>query len=461
MRVPGLERILGIEVYSTRSLGIGGAIKRNVEDFVVEEALVDGSKAHVFESEGDVGGMVLDSSLSAGRYLLCVLVKRNWDTFIVLARIARQLGLRSGQVQIAGIKDAKAVTAQYVTLEDVSVEAVRKFGLKDVELRPIGYLRMALSTYYLLGNGFRVAVRGVRRSRAAVEERVRKTMDAIGLMGGVPNFFGHQRFGTVRPITHLVGKEVVHGNVRKAVMLFLAKPSAYEHPNSRLARQGLRDSLDFRRALADFPEQLRYERMLLKRLAEDSSDFEAAFRVLPARLRVLFVEAYQSYLFNRFLSGRIQRGLSLGVAEVGDFVVSVERSGLPMSGLFKVVSIENLAEINRAISVGKMRVAIPLVGYGRGVSQGVQGEIEHKIMEEEGVVPRDFRVGSLPDLSSKGGLRAVVAPVRDFSFSVGEDDGAEGSRRRVSVDFSLYRGAYATVVLREIMKSRRPVEAGF
>ena len=461
MRVPGLERILGIEVYSTRSLGIGGAIKRSVEDFVVEEALVDGSKARVFGSGGDVGGMVLGSSLSEGRYLLCVLVKRNWDTFIVLARIARQLGLRSGQVQIAGIKDAKAVTAQYVTFEDVSVEAVRKFGLKDVELRPIGYLRMALSAYYLLGNGFRVAVRGVRRSRAVVEERVRKTMDEIGLLGGVPNFFGHQRFGTVRPITHLVGKEVVHGNVRKAVMLFLAKPSVYEHPESRLVRQGLRDSLDFERALADFPEQLRYERMLLKRLAEDSGDFEAAFSVLPARLRVLFVEAYQSCLFNRFLSGRIRRGLSLGVAEVGDFVVSVERSGLPMSGLFKVVSIENLAEINRAISVGKMRVAIPLVGYGRGVSQGVQGEIERKIMEDEGVVPGDFRVGSLPDLSSKGGLRAVVAPVKDFSFSVGDDDDAGSSGLRVSVDFSLYRGAYATVVLREIMKSSRPVDAGF
>ncbi len=458
MRVPVLERILGIEVDSTRSLGIGGVIKRGVEDFVVEEALVDGSKARVFGSGGDVGGMVLGSSLSAGRYLLCVLVKRNWDTLIVLARIARQLGLRSGQVQIAGIKDAKAVTAQYVTLEDVSADDVRTFGLKDVELRPIGYLRMALSAYYLLGNGFRVVVRGVRRSRAVVEERVRKTMDEVGLMGGVPNFFGHQRFGTVRPITHLVGKEVVKGDVREAVMLFLARPSVYEHPESRLARQGLRDSLDFKKALADFPVQLRYERMLLKRLAGDSGDFEAAFRVLPLRLRVLFVEAYQSYLFNRFLSGRIRRGLSLGVAEVGDFVVSVERSGLPLSGLFRVVSVENRAEVNRAVSVGRMRVAIPLVGYGQRVSQGVQGDVERKILEEEGVVPGDFRVGSMPDLSLKGGLRAVVAPVKDFSFSVSSD---EDSAWRVDLGFSLFRGCYATVVLREIMKSSRPVEAGF
>ena len=456
-----LERVLGIEVYSTRSVGIGGAIKRGVEDFVVEEILVDGSKASVDVSEGDVGRMVLGSSLSDGRYLLCMLVKRNWDTFIVLGKIVGQLGLRSGQVQIAGIKDAKAVTAQYVTLEDVSSEAVRKFGLRDVELRPIGYLRMALSTYYLLGNCFRVAVRDVRHSSAVVEDRVRKAMDEVGSMGGVANFFGHQRFGTVRPITHLVGKAVVRGSLRKAAMLFLAKPSLYEHPKSRLAREELRESLDFKKALVDFPGQLRYERLMLGRLAVDSNDFEGAFRVLPVRLRGLFVEAYQSYLFNRFLSGRVKNGLGLNVAEVGDFAVSVDRSGLPMSRLFKVASRENLGEINRAIGVGRMRVAVPLVGYGQGVGQGVQGDVERAILEEEGVAPRDFRVGCLPDLSSRGELRAIVAPVKDFSFSVGDDDRAEGSRRRVSFGFSLYRGVYATVVLREIMKSSRPVEAGF
>jgi len=456
-----LERVLGIEAYSTRSRGVGGAIKHFVEDFMVEEILVDGSKACVDRSEGDVGRMVLGSSLSGGRFLLCMLVKRNWDTFIVLGKIAGQIGLRSGQVQIAGIKDAKAVTSQFITLEDISAEAVGKFGLKDVELRPIGYLRMALSTFYLLGNSFRVEVRGVRHSSGVVEDRVRKTMEEIGSMGGVANFFGHQRFGTVRPITHLVGKAVVMGNLRKAAMLFLAKPSRYEHPKSRLAREELRESLDFKKALVDFPGQLRYERLMLGRLAEDSDDFEGAFRMLPARLRGLFVEAYQSYLFNRFLSGRINDGLALNVAEVEDFVVSVDRSGLPMSRLFRVVSRENLGEINWAIGVGRMRVALPLVGYGQGVGQSVQGDIEREVLEKESVAPRDFRVGCLPDSSSRGELRAIVTPVKDFSFSVDDDDCAEGSRRRVSLGFSLYRGAYATVVLREIMKCSRPVEAGF
>jgi len=459
--VSRLEQSVGLEVYLTRSQGVGGVIKRDVEDFVVEEVLVDGSKARVQRSEGGVGGVALGSSLLKSRYLLCVLVKRNWDTLIALGKVVGQLGLRSGQVQIAGIKDAKAVTAQYVTVEDVSVEAVQRLDLKDIELRSFGYLRMALSTYYLLGNDFRVVVRGIRYSRRVIEDRVRKIMDEVGSVGGVANFFGHQRFGTVRPVTHLVGKHLVRGRVKEAAMLFLAEPSRLEHPGSRLAREGLRDSLDFEGALVDFPRQLRFERLMLKRLVEVPGDFAGAFMVLPGRLRGLFVEAYQSFLFNRFLSGRIRRGLVLNVAEVGDFVVSVERSGLPLSGLFKVVSVENLAEVNRAIGAGRMRVAIPLVGYGQGLSKGVQGDVEREILEEEGVVPGDFRVRCLPEVSSRGRLRAVVSPVKDFSFRVDEDDGAMGSRRRLMLGFSLFRGSYATVVLREIMKSPRPVEAGF
>ena len=416
MLVSRLERSVGLEVYLTRSRGVGGVIKRDVGDFVVEEVLVDGSKARVQGSESGVGGMVLGSSLLKSRYLLCVLVKRNWDTLIAVGKVAGQLGLRSGQVQIAGIKDAKAVTAQFVTLEDVSLEAVQKLGLKDIELRPIGYLRTALSTYYLLGNDFRVVVRGIRYSRRVIEDRVRKTLDEVGSVGGVANFFGHQRFGTVRPVTHLVGKELVRGRVKEAAMLFLAEPSPLEHPGSRVAREGLRDSLDFEGALAGFPRQLRYERLMLERLVEVPGDFAGAFMVLPSRLRCLFVEAFQSFLFNRFLSVRLKRGRGLGVAEVGDFVVSVERSGVPLYGLFKVVSVENVGEVNRAIASGRMRVAIPLVGYGQGLSQGVQGDIEREVLEEEGVVPGDFRVRCFPELGSRGQLRAVVAPVRGFFF---------------------------------------------
>ena len=45
--MPSLDKQLGIEVYGTKSLGIGGVIREEIDDFVVEEVLVDGSKAQI------------------------------------------------------------------------------------------------------------------------------------------------------------------------------------------------------------------------------------------------------------------------------------------------------------------------------------------------------------------------------------------------------------------------------
>ena len=461
MLVPRVERILGIEVYATRSLGIGGLIRQGVEDFVVEEILVDGSKAQVNKLNGDAGKSVLGSSAIENRYLLCVLVKRNWDMFIALANIAHQLGISPTQIQIAGIKDAKAITAQHITIEDVSMKEVQNLALKDMEVRPMGYLRTELSSYYLLGNNFHIAINEIRHSETTIGRRFTKIVEEIDTLGGIPNFFGHQRFGTARPITHLVGKAIVKGSLEQAAMLFLAKPSPYEHPMSREARRELRRTRDFKKALGGFPKQLRYERLMLESLAEKPNDFAAAFKRLPARLRELFVQAYQSYLFNRFLSGRIKKGLSLNVADVGDYVVSVERSGLPMLAMWKVVNRENLAEINKAIRDGRMRLAIPLIGYRQHMSEGVQGDIEHEVLQEEGISPQDFRVGVLPEISSKGELRGIIAPVKGLAYNYVSTGDAESLGSGVNLDFMLFRGSYATVVLREFMKVRKPIEAGF
>lgn len=461
MLVPRLEKNLGIEVYATRSPGVGGVIRRNVEDFVVEEMLVDGSEAHVNKLGSDVGKSVLGSSPAKKGHLLCVLVKRNWDTFIALMEVARRLGISSSRIQIAGIKDAKAVTAQYVSIEDVSVEEVQKLDLKDIEVRPVGYLRSSLSAFYLLGNDFHVTIRGVRRSEMTVRRRFRKIVEEMDALGGVPNFFGHQRFGTSRPITHLVGRAIVKGRLEEAVMLFLAKPSVYEHPVSRRARLELGETRDFRKALQDFPRQLRYERLMLEGLVEKPGDFVGAFKRLPARLRGLFVQAYASYLFNRFLSGRVKRGVPLNVAEVGDFVVGVERCGVSVSAVWKMVGVENRGDVNGALRDGRMRLAVPLIGYRQRPSEGVEGDFERAVLEEEDVSPQDFRVGALPEMSSKGELRSVVAPVRGFSCKYASGGGVGSLGGGVDLGFMLYRGSYATVVLREFMKVRKPVEAGF
>jgi tRNA pseudouridine13 synthase len=459
--VPKLEKLIGVETYVARSLGIGGTIRSNIEDFTVEEVLVDGSKAEADPSGSYVERRVLGSSPEPNQYLLCVLVKRNWDTFSAVKAVADQLGIGARQVHIAGIKDAKALTAQHFTVENVSVRDIDKVHVKDIIVRPIGYTRNRLSSFYLLGNHFQITIRAIRHSRSTIKGRTARVVRELEMLGGVLNFFGHQRFGTTRPITHLVGKAIIQGNLRKAAILFLAKPSPHEHPASRQAREKLQTSLGFKRALEGFPRQLRYERLMLKHLAETSEDFVGAFRRLPPKLMELFPQAYQSYLFNRFLSKRIENGLPLNKAVVGDYVVNVQRSGLPMLAMYRMTNAKTLAEFNKAIQDGKMRLAMPLVGYKQHLSQDAQGEIEEQILCEERIRPENFRIPIMPEISLRGELRTALTPLNDFSLEEISTDSNGSSNYKVKVSFTLHRSSYATIVLRELMKPRNPIKAGF
>jgi tRNA pseudouridine13 synthase len=458
VRVSRLEKSIGIEVYATSSPGIGGRIRHSCEDFIVEEILVDGSKAKVVASNVPIK---IYEQPPVGRYLLCILIKRNWDNFQALEAIAAQLSISPQKIHIAGIKDAKAVTAQHITIRDVKPKDIKKVNIKDIEIIPVGFFKTKLSPYYLLGNAFKISIRALSHAKSVIQHRMEKVVEEIEKLGGIPNFFGHQRFGTIRPITHLVGKAIIKGDFRKAAMIFLAKPYPFEHPEPRTARGELRHSQDFKKALKTFPRSLYYERLMLEHLAEKPDDFKGAFRRLPIKLRILFSQAYQAYLFNKFLSRRIALGHPLNKAEVGDYVVKVESTGLPSQRLHEIASIEKLSEINKAIASGKMRLAMPLVGFRQRLSEGVQGEIEKQILDEEGVKTENFKVKGMPELSLKGGLRTVLTPLKDFKIEEISKDPVNPHKNVVKLSFTLYRGSYATVFLREIMKPRNPINAGF
>lgn len=453
MRIPRLERKLGIEVYASQSLGIGGRIRGFPEDFVVEEVLLDGSKAEFQPAE-------TPQPLGKGRYLVCVLAKRDWDTLLAVKNVARRMGISHRRVQIAGMKDTKALTAQHISIRGVTPERVSRVKIKDIALYPLRFSDEGLYSHLLLGNQFRILIRAISHSSSVIEERAKNVQEELYGLGGFPNFFGHQRFGTVRPITHLVGRSIVQDDLEKAALIFLAQPSLHEHPESREARQRLLDTQDFEEALHHFPRYLRYERLMLAHLTKQPKDFAGAFRTLPLKLRRLFVQAYQSFLFNKFLSRRMKRGVGLNEAQVGDYVVHVDSHGLPTTKSAQATS-QSLSGVEKALREGRMRVAVPLVGFKQQPSDGVQGEMERGVLEAEKVAPRTFYVLSMPETSAKGGLRTVLAPITDLSVEEPSRDSAGPRKRKMELCFALHRGSYATVLLREFMKPRDLIRAGF
>jgi len=91
----------------------------------------------------------------------------------------------------------------------------------------------------------------------------------------------------------------------------------------------------------------------------------------------------------------------------------------------------------------------------------LQGEVEREILKSEKAAPSDFHVEHMPEVSAPGGLRTALTPIVSFSVEGPIRDEANPSKRTLCLNFMLLRGSYATVLLREFMKPRDPIKAGF
>ena len=454
MKVPELEKEIGIEAYVTSSLGIGGKIRNLLDDFVVEELLIDGSLA-------EVSPQINDWELTgAGNYLICVMVKRRWDTFLAVREVAKRLRISQKRIRFAGIKDTKALTAQHISLQNVAPNKVLNLEIKDIKLYPKRFSRERMYSQLIKGNRFHITIRNIEQPVSVVEKRTKSVQEEIESIGGVPNFFGHQRFGTIRPNTHQVGKYLARGDTRKAALAFLAEPSINEHPDAREARQNLQETLNFKESYENFPRFLRYERFMLRHLTEYPTDFVGAFRKLPRRLRKLFVQSYQSYLFNLFLSERIRRNIPLDKPQIGDYVINLDEYGLPTEDYDQTNS-SNIKKIEKLVKEGKMCTAAPLVGLTQPPSEGVQGEIEKEILEAENVTQEIFKISFMPEATAEGRVRAMLNPAWNLVLEEISEDKENEGKQFMKLGFSLNRGSYATVLLREFMKPQDLILAGY
>lgn len=180
---------------------------------------------------------------------------------------------------------------------------------------------------------------------------------------------------------------------------------------------------------------------MLNHLVSNPGDHAGALRVLPENLRRMFVHAYQSYLFNRMLSARLQRCLSFEPVE-GD-IVCFSRNGMPDVSRTEKVTAEKIEAVRRLFERRRAFVTLPLIGYETELADGEQGEIERQILESEGIFRESFSVDLFPDLGSRGARRPALLQV---------DPRIDLDDESVCIQFSLPPGSYATVLLREYMK---------
>ena len=192
------------------------------------------------------------------------------------------------------------------------------------------------------------------------------------------------------------------------------------------------------------PDGMSYEKTMAQALA-GGEDWKGAISALPSNLQMMFVHAYQSYLFNEMLSERMSRGLPLDAPVEGDVVIPLAADGTPEHEAPVVTTSRNIDLVKRQVKLGRAFVTAALYGSENVLAEGEPGEIERSIAERNDLKPEDFVIPGLSKCSSKGGRREILCPVKDLQASFGDDS--------YTLSFSLPKGNYATCLMREFMKS--------
>lgn len=373
-------------------------VKETLEDFVVEEVLT------VTHKKDDC--------------VVFTLEKINWSTMRIVKVLARMLGISQKRVGYAGLKDKRAITRQKMSISGVTVEQLEtvKSRMPRIEIYDIEKGdRIRLGSHR--GNSFDILVRDAVLTSDTLEK----------VSQGFPNYFGVQRFGDVRPITHEVGRELIKGNLEKAALIFLAKPHKKERHYA--VRKELWETRDFEKAKREFPLSLRYELAMLNQIHRGAKE---AFKALPRRLNTLFVHAYQAHLFNEIVKTRCEQ-VPATVVEPGDVVMNW------IDGK-KVVTIAGEHNLERIAKEG-LCAAAPIVGYKTGV-KGRMKDITESVLVEEGIKREDFKMKEFPFFSSRGTYREILGKASEFSCEI-ENEG-------VRLRFFLPKGQYATVFVEEL-----------
>ncbi len=294
-----LDVSVGMLVYAAPEVYVPGVIHRKGPDtFLVKEVYLTGEDA-------DPASCVDEAPTCSRRetpiYVLC---KSGIPTQEAVEAIRTSLPFVKS-VGYAGLKDADATACQFMSLRCVG-EARLPPRLEGKSFTACftgkyGWLRRG----DLLGNRFSVLLEG----------RV-EGLGNVSLATMYPNFFGYQRFGTRRPVTHLIGKALVEGRCWDALELMAGTPMEGESMMARRARQAFMEGR-YAEAARTYPRSLSLEKRVASALARGASCDEVIERVIRRWEKALFIEALQSYLFNLALSRMvIERGSLKDVARV-------------------------------------------------------------------------------------------------------------------------------------------------
>ncbi|MEM0264542.1 MAG: tRNA pseudouridine(13) synthase TruD [Candidatus Methanomethylicia archaeon] len=418
----GREKLIGLKYYSTpNDISISDFNIENIEDFIVQEVLRGWLTLPINEKHG-----VFLPVSCRGNYVRAILVKKGIDTLTAIHTISKIVNIPLDEIQFLGLKDAKGITSQLISLK-----YTKKLGkLKTSNINIVcSYESCApVSTQELWGNKFTITLRK-RKKEGENDENFLKNMIKLQKListNALISYFGYQRFGILPPLNHIIGKYILKREYHDAIKIILSDKNISNVNN------------DYR---------LIYEKEIIDLMNKFKKDYLCVFKNIPKIIVKIFLQSYQSFLFNKMINKRIELGLPLDQAVIGD-IVGYSEATIYRDDDIIVVTNSNFDKINRLVKQGQLSILYPLLGYlteKRKMPSGEAYEPIAKVIEEEEICPDDFLFNDIPEISLAGYYRPLTFRVYNFLWHLTKSSD-------IKCSFLLKRGFYATIVLRELIK---------
>jgi len=348
------------------------------------------------------------------RFYYFILTKTNYTVNSAIEQICRTFKIQIRDVHFAGTKDRHAVTTQLISLR-----RLRKTWKEDVEYFNNKFLEMNLEFVDMFpsrlnlgdntGNAFNIVVRDV------TAEEIKAARGKLNLIkeNGVPNYFDSQRFGYAGN-NHIVGKHLIKAEFKEAFFeIILSAPVNAKRDQKEFVKyvienkEKIIEENDWEKVKELCPYWLRNETRMIEYVMQYKNDFLGAISLIPKKIRTMYVNAYQSYIFN-------------------ETIKFLKREG-------KFVITETL----------------PLVSAETDFNT-FWGEFVLELMNKDGIKPEDLKLASSPTLRPREVLRGVKNSISNLVIGEGVDDDLNSGKMKVVVSFELGRGSYATNVVTEL-----------
>jgi len=421
------------------------------------------------------------------RFAIYELAKTGLATPEATARFARALGTRAGMIQYAGLKDKHAQTTQLVAAPMTALrgrapshvteeprrgqppKADPHASTSHWEARLLGFATHELDARSIVGNRFEIIVRALDRASAKEMDR-RANMLAVGQDAiRIVNYFGAQRFGSARHGQGFVARRLIEGDFEGAMRLAIATPARKDVGKARVLTRTLAQRWGEWPELAKTLPQIP-ERRAIEALAKGKS-FKDAFTLLPYFTQAMYVEAYQSHLWND-----AARRIAIAIApSQRDRSTADDEFGVmefPRAALTEMSAAETSANEADQATDNAMDRATDQTQAGEGedtpawsacimpvLAKGSElaepwGTFASEALAAEGITLEQLTIPGLRRPFFGEANRPLFVDATDFALGAWEPDeeasenSSKGLKRHVA--FDLPRGAYATVVLRAL-----------